>query len=373
MSKGIKKGIMMFAVLCLACMGARAESFSIATLNVDGLPQQLMGRDVNPDGPASDGTLLISRYLMEKDYDMVFVQEDFNYHEELTASLGDAYSFDQHSGGIDINGINLGNIATVRFPCDGLGACWKGAYGVVMAERTAWNEYYGRFDHAWDGMVTKGFRRYDVALPSGDKVVVYNMHMDASDDADERNGTDTPDREARHAQWMQLLDDVKGRLGGCPIIVLGDMNSYYRRDGIRQDFIDAIEETGLCTVSDAWVETENGGVYPSSADDDEDASDGETLDKILYINPVNGMKLRLTAFKCDTSGYRNDGKPLGDHFPLSATFEVMQETAIGIREFSTVEPRTGDGIYTLDGRRVLRGASLRKGVYINNGKKMVTD
>jgi hypothetical protein len=55
-----------------------AETFSVATLNVDGLPQKLLVFNVNADGPGSVGSVRIGKYLAQKDYDMVFLQEDFN-------------------------------------------------------------------------------------------------------------------------------------------------------------------------------------------------------------------------------------------------------------------------------------------------------
>ena len=61
----------------------QAERFSIATLNIDGLPQKVLVVNVNADGPGSAGTVRIGKYLMKKSFDMVFMQEDFNYHEAL--------------------------------------------------------------------------------------------------------------------------------------------------------------------------------------------------------------------------------------------------------------------------------------------------
>ncbi|MBQ8156070.1 MAG: hypothetical protein IJ082_07095, partial [Prevotella sp.] len=51
---------------------------------------------------------------------------------------------------------------------------------------------------------------------------------------------------------------------------------------------------------------------------------GETLDKILYINPTGGNKLIPLSVDIDQKGYiREDGEMLGDHFPLSATFRLQ--------------------------------------------------
>ena len=260
-------------VICslLACLPSLAvgETFSVATLNVDGLPLQVMSVDVNPDGPGSEGTKLISQYLAAKNYDMVFFQEDFNYHDELTTSLADNYAFDVHSGdvSIDPDNFDMSMLLTIRFECDGLGACLKNKHTLNSMQRTAWTDYYGRLDHAWDGMVTKGFRRYEVTLHEGTQIVLYNMHMDASDDSDEASGNDEGDRLARLSQWTQLVSELKGQLDDVrPIIVLGDMNSYYSRDNIEEVFVKPIEDTGKATVTDVWKEI---------------GSDSETLDKIF--------------------------------------------------------------------------------------------
>ena len=82
---------------------------------------------------------------------------------------------------------------------------------------------------------------------------------------------------------MQLREHILNNMDERPIVVAGDMNSYYHRDDIKTVFIDAIEATGRAVVKDAWVEANNNGKYPSLGSD---AIDGETLDNILYISPI---------------------------------------------------------------------------------------
>ena len=86
-----KKLLMMTAIWLTGFMTVYSQepsTFSIATLNVDGLPQKILVAKVNPDGPGGGGSVRIGRYLQKRGYDMVFMQEDFNYHEELTVHLG---------------------------------------------------------------------------------------------------------------------------------------------------------------------------------------------------------------------------------------------------------------------------------------------
>ena len=355
----------------------QAETFSVATLNVDGLPQKLLVFKVNAEGPGSAGTVRIGKYLKQKNYDLVFMQEDFNYHPELEVMLEDDYQLDAWSGDVDIEGhsIDFLHLQNHRFSCDGLMACWKHDLTVVPQGRTAWTKAFGKFSHANDDLITKGFRRYDVTLRSGEQITVYNMHMDATDDADELIHNDAKDTEARAAQWAQLRDEVLQQLGSKPIIVTGDLNSFYTRDNIKALFIDAINQSGKGTAGDVWVELKRNGVYPEYVDVPEitDASeisnirDGEGLDKVIYINPTTGTKIVPVAFNIDQDGYQHDGKALGDHYPVVATFQVNpSEKTTGIS--ATQNDRNDNIIYNLNGQRV---SQPQGGIYIIDGQKKV--
>lgn len=355
---------------------ARAENFSLATLNVDGLPQKILMFNVNPEGPGSAGSVRISKYLTRKNYDMVFMQEDFNYHDELTSVLEDTYTFDTWSGSIGLEGysIDFRYLQNLRFPCDGLGACWRS--NITMqpgsGERTAWNDGFGKFSHDNDMMVTKGFRRYEATLTDGTGIVVYNMHMDSENELDTAEGKATPDRQARQAQWEQLRDYIMEHFDERPVIVLGDVNSFYLRDRVKEIFIDAIEATGKATVKDVWVELKNSGVYPTYEEGnttlDHEVTTGETLDKILYINPTVGKQIKAVSFSCDKEGYMVNGAPLGDHFPIAATFEVTDSKSGIINVNGNGSENTNGTVwYNLQGQRVDKPT---KGMFIVfDGKK----
>jgi len=345
--------------------------FTLATMNVDGLPQKLLVVKLNPDGPGDAGTARIGKYIAKKGYDMVMMQEDFNYHGVLKVLLEDDYKLDEWSGDIGIEGrkIDFLHLQNHRFECDGLMTCWKNDLQVTPAGRTAWNANFGKFSHANDEIVTKGFRRYEVTLRDGSRVVVYNMHMDATLDEDEAEEKGGPDREARIAQWTQLKDDVLQQLDTRPVIITGDLNSFYGRDNVKAVFIDPINESGRATASDVWVELEKQGVYPTTTSTEElsNVRDGESLDKIIYINPATGTKIKPVKWSIDTTDYIYDGKPLGDHYPVVATFQVTDRVSTGIVE---VDAETTDsGIYyNLNGQQV---TTPRNGVFIQNGSKTV--
>ena len=323
------------------------KQFSIATLNVDGLPQKILVVKVNSDGPGNGGTARIGKYLQKKGYDLVMLQEDFNYHDVLSVFLEDDYKMDEWTGDVDVVGhtIDYLHLQNHRFDCDGLMACWKNDLTVTPAARTPWQQNFGKFSHALDEMITKGFRRYEVTLRSGDRIVVYNMHMDASDDKDEAEKNDTKDKEARLAQWIQLKDDVLAQLDSRPVIVVGDMNSLYSRDDVKGVFIDAINESGRATVNDVSLELNKPGE--------------ETLDKILYINPVMGTKIQPVAFSLDKDGYLYEGKPLGDHYPVAATFKVLSRST-GIETMDNGQ-WIMENYYDLQGQKVTQP---KRGIYI---------
>ena len=200
-------------VSCIHGISAQeSERFSVATLNIDGLPQKIWFVKVNADGPGDAGTARIGKYLLKKNYDIICTQEDFNYHEVLATWLEDDYKLDTWLGGvgIDIPGkkIDFLHLQNEDFDTDGLGACWKNNITMTNTERVLWKNKFGKFSHAADELVRKGFRRSELTLANGTRILVYNMHMDAGDLADEKEGVDTLDRAARLSQWQQLKDEI---------------------------------------------------------------------------------------------------------------------------------------------------------------------
>ena len=354
---------MMAAIWLTGMMAGHAQetgTFSIATLNVDGLPQKILVAKVNPDGPGGGGSVRIGRYLQKRGYDMVFMQEDFNYHEELTVPLEDDYQMDSWTGDVGVDGrqIDFLHLQNHRFECDGLMGAWKNGITLTSTSRTPWTANFGKFSHALDEMVTKGFRRYELTLIGGQQIVVYNMHMDAGDTADEREGKDSLDRDARLKQWNQLRDEILTRLDTRPVIVVGDLNSYYCRDHIKSNFIDEIDATGRGKVYDAWVELQNGGKYPDSVDgivccetDGNILESGEVLDKVLYINPTSGTEIHAVSYKLDTTDYQHDNKMLGDHYPVSVTFQIGSRKPTGIETVESSKLKV-ESYYNLNGQRV---------------------
>lgn len=346
--------------------------FTVATLNVDGLPADIGPIQINPDGPG-DEMWRVGTYLAQKGYDIIGVQEDFNYDEDLRNPLEATHNHGEWQGEIDLGIEKIFDVLFLggHFETDGLRMFWRKQHILESEEMVAWNDSYGKFDHCWDAIVAKGFHRCEMTLSGGERIVVYDMHLDASTDYDEAGGYDRGDIEARRSQWIQLRDEVLAHLDSRPVILLGDMNSLYPRDSIQALFIDPINATGSHHVSDTWVESELGGRYPTVGSGDRNVAyaNGEVLDKILYINPAHGTQLRLESYLLETDYTYDDGTPMGDHYPVSATFRIGHEPASGIR---SVESEQAPVIYSLDGRRrttLTRGLNI---VIDGKGRRIIS-
>lgn len=325
----MKRVLLIFALTVLSLAGMRGQPFTVATLNVDGLPEKILLIPLNNDGPGASGTVRASLYLANKGYDIIGVQEDFYYHDELTRYLDNPYHWGmvQHFNMANLPWFHLDGLT---FDTDGLCQFWKKRHLLQGEDAVKWNDAYGRTDHANDAFCNKGFRRLELKMDGARQVVIYNMHMDASDDADELSGADLPDKMARWNQWRQLRNYVLPRLDDRPVIVMGDMNSYYTRDSILSLFIRPIEATERYIVRDCWVEHCRRGQYPAIGDEQLNPwkygyQQGEMLDKILYICPIKGPRLELLDYRVEMDYTWDDGTPLGDHRPVMAGFRIVEK------------------------------------------------
>ena len=346
----------------LLCTAKAQTSFSVMTLNVDGLPGKFLLFDINPDGPLSAG----SQYIAAKDCDIVCMQECFNYRWEIWSRLFAGYEHDEWTGGLDneTHQLDYFHLQNERFPCDGLNSAWKKNVTSTAYERVPHEQNFGKFSHEFDDIITKGFRRHEFTLADGTEIVVYNTHFDASSDRDEQLGNDVKDREARYAQWQQLMQHVLTHLDNRPVILTGDFNSYYHRDDIMTAFIQPIEDTGRATVGDVWIEQCRDGLYPQFGGE-RDAD--EVLDKILYVNPVGGMAVKPVSVILDMAGYQHDNQPMGDHYPLIATFTVTDGKTTGMDEIGNRQSANHTW-FDLQGRRVEHPTT---GFYIQKGHKLM--
>lgn len=288
--------------------GAAADSLTVLTYNVAGLPEGISGSHPRVNHPQ------ISPLLNA--YDLVGVQEDFAYHPRLVASL----DFPYQSVKDDTPG-EFGEEYGFAFG-DGLNSFSRLPF--VGFTRTTWDECFGLFTNASDCLTPKGlsFQRHEFA--PGVFLDVYNWHSDA--------GSADEDKAARRSNTRQLYQAILDDSAGNAVIVLGDTNSRYTRDG---DVLPEMLAAALLT--DVWIELERSGVLPSvgpSLGDcavDPSGAGCERVDKIFYRGSAS---LLLEALDYDVPSHFVDalGKPLSDHDPVFARFEwrVVPEPASAV-------------------------------------------
>ncbi|MFI9545533.1 jacalin-like lectin [Streptomyces sp. NPDC052016] len=275
---------------------ATTGTFDVLTYNVAGLPEGLSS------GSPETNTPLISPRLGA--YDIVNVQEDFNYHAALYA--GDDHPYrTATSGGVPF-GDGLNTLSDVPFE---------------DFERVKWNACTGT-----NCLTPKGFSLARVRLAEGAFLDLYNVHTnaDATDDA----------LAARRANIEQLSDFIQANSSGNAVIVMGDTNTRYTRAG---DNIRTLAgENGL---TDAWVQLVKGGTPPAQGADallcptSAPPNDCEVVDKILYRG---SRLLSLTATRYGNawaSFLDSAGGNLSDHFPHTAAFSYTLNPSLRAGDF----------------------------------------
>ncbi|MDC0773632.1 jacalin-like lectin [Streptomyces sp. HD] len=275
---------------------AATGTFNVLTYNVAGLPEGLSS------GNPERNTPLISPRLGA--YDIVNVQEDFNYHAAL-------YAGDDHphrtatSGGVPF-GDGLNTLSDIPFE---------------DFERVKWNKCTGT-----NCLTPKGFSLARVRLAEGAFVDLYNVHTNADDSADALA--------ARRANVEQLSDFIQANSAGNAVIVMGDTNTRYTRTG--DNIRTLVSENGL---TDAWVRLVKGGTPPAAGSDpllcDAKAptNDCEVVDKVLYRGNKL-LTLNATRYNNDWAKFlREDGEHLSDHFPHTVDFSYTLNSSLKASDF----------------------------------------
>ncbi len=300
------------------------SKFTAVALNVDGLPNSVAGITINDDGPGSEGTKKISRYLAAKGYDVIACSEDFNYNGSLMEALADNYSCGTIRATLSVSGVFSG----FPFDTDGLNLIWKNA--ACTADNESWTRWNKTTSTDGNQYVKKGFRHYDLTLADGSTIDVFILHMDAGDAT-----------ASREAQWQQLADAVNASDSSRPKLVMGDTNSRWTREDIDANFCSRLNKS--LTAADAWVELCRDGRYPTTAMDDltdqtipTDYAAYEVVDKIIYVNPWIGNTLQLVPqsfaieqdYTYDSVDHDGNMTALGDHRPVVVSFKLMKAGAL---------------------------------------------
>ncbi|MBR3010873.1 MAG: hypothetical protein IKH91_08725 [Prevotella sp.] len=287
-------------------------SFTATALNVDGLPSL-----INNDGPGSNGTKLISTYLKNKDYDIIGISEDFEYHDELKSDMA-GYSWGTYRGSVNV--LNLFSPANT----DGLELAWN--TNTVSVTNESWTQWSHSESGDGNQYIKKGFRHYDMTLDGGQVIDVYVLHMDAGD---------VP--QSREQQWSQMADVINAADPNRPKLIIGDTNSRWTREDIGANFVNRLN--GF-SVGDPWVKFWRGGVFPkpgtgdlTDQSDPANLSNYEVVDKLLYLNPTyaeGALQLSPKYFRLEqdytygTVDGSGNTKALGDHRPAVAEFTLIK-------------------------------------------------
>ncbi|KAI5834684.1 mannose-binding lectin [Schizophyllum commune Tattone D] len=283
-----------FSARSVVAASAASGTFNILSMNVAGLPAILNGN--GEEGDKTTNTNLIGQNMAKIGYDLIHVQEDFNYHAAL-------YDADTHpyrtatSGGVPFgSGLNtLSNSDWIDF------------------SRTKWATCSDASES--DCLTPKGFTFMRWRVDEGVYIDAINLHADA--------GTEDGDNVARSANLDQVRDFIAANSAGNAVLVFGDTNSRYTRavdTGIR----DLVADQGM---TDAWVKHARGGSPPPAGADAILCPEGvpaniscETVDKVFFRGSKL-LDLQSTDFFYDTDRFLSEnGTLLTDHNPVRVEF-----------------------------------------------------
>jgi len=279
-------------------------SFNILSYNVGGLPAI-----ISSSSPA-EYTHQISPKL--NNYDIVNVQEDFGYNDELTSSIDFPYQT-EFSGNVPLGD---GLMTFSKFP-------------LCVSTRVAWKDTHGFITNGADQMIPKGFLYSSVEIKPGYFIDIYNLHTDAD--------TDEGSLAARRSNMAQLAEYINERSAGKAVIVFGDTNSRYTREG------DNFDESLLipCNLKDAWVQNVKGGIAPTKGESlmvDQLGQQGEVVDKIWFRSGRN-IEINAATFELLQTEFTDiNGNQLSDHYPITARIDYKLKS-----NFQTTDTFGGAG------------------------------
>jgi hypothetical protein len=255
---------------------AASGDFTLLTYNVAGLPLF-----VSQSEPVTNTPLI---GLLLNQYDVAVVQEDFAYHEPLSAEARHAFRTEPQSPSPKV-GIGDGLSLFSRF-------------SLKKFERVAWRACNGKFRDGNDCWTSKGFAVASQEIEKGVEIDLYDVHMDS--------GHAQADVRARALQADQLLEYIARHSARRAIIVAGDTNM--GRDS-EDDLRNFLKRAGLTDACRALA-----------------CTDPERIDRVMYRS-APGVELRVEKLVEDDRFVRHDGRDLSDHKAVGA---VIRWTRVGV-------------------------------------------
>ncbi|MEV7737065.1 jacalin-like lectin [Streptomyces sp. NPDC088921] len=278
---------------------ADSGSFSVLSYNVAGLPEAISSAST----PRESSTTAIGQRIAP--YDIVHVEEDFNYHAYLYAGDTNHAYRTPTSGGAGI-GSGLNTLSKIPYDGDDF-------------ERVRWNSC--QVDSG-DCLTPKGFSFMRERLAEGVYVDFYNLHTNA--------GTNDGDLASRADNLNQLTAFIQAHSAGNAVVVMGDTNTRYTRSG------DTIAEFAAANgLTDPWVQLVRGGTPPAKGSDalvcDQTGptvpNTCEVVDKVLYRSS-RLVSLNATSYNNEHAKFLTDaGLMLSDHDPISVGFTWSRNAA----------------------------------------------
>ncbi|NUR01508.1 MAG: endonuclease [Streptomyces sp.] len=278
---------------------ADSGSFNVLSYNVAGLPAAVNSAPT----PRESSTTAIGQRIAP--YDIVHVEEDFNYHSYLYAA-DTAHTYRTPTSG----GAGIGS---------GLNTLSKIPYDTDDFERVHWNSC--QVDSG-DCLTPKGFTFMRERLAEGVYVDFYNLHTNA--------GTNDGDEASRADNLKQLTAFINTHSAGNAVVVMGDTNTRYTRSA------DTIAEFAAANgLTDAWVQLIRGGTPPAKGSDalvcDQSGATVpntcEVVDKVLYRSS-RLVSLGATSYNNEHAKFLTDaGLMLSDHDPITVGFNWSRNSA----------------------------------------------
>lgn len=312
---------------------ATTGDLSILSLNVAGLPSILQSN--GESGDKTTNSELIGTYFAEYDFDVIHVQEDFNYHAYICQYTRRHVTRDTRHETVPSSqvGTNMHTDATDTHPYR---TSTSGGAGIGSGLNTLANDPWVDFtriswddcsnDTDYDCLTPKGFTFMRMQITSTTDnsaatfVDMYNLHADA--------GTTDADEVARNSNINQVLSYVETWSTGNAVLIFGDTNSRYSRTA----------DTAIRTLldndfSDAWVQIARDGVVPtveSICDNPQPVGENtcETVDKVFYRSSP------LVTLNADTFEYVGtwflsaNGTTLSDHNPINVNLTWTAGSAL---------------------------------------------
>ncbi|MCE7043158.1 endonuclease/exonuclease/phosphatase family protein [Dyadobacter sp. CY312] len=259
--------------------------FSVLTYNIAGLPQIISSAATRRAPSIAE----IGRRL--NNFDIVNVQEDFNYNRQLYHS-GNAHPFRTRTKGGVPFGDGLNTLS--RFP-------------VHQVRHVPWNNCTGA-----DCLTPKGFTFSRIEIADKLFIHLYNIHANAYNHLSAAG--------ARRENLIQLSKFIRENSKDQAVIIMGDFNAHYsyHYDNVHQ-FLKENE------FNDAWLELKNKNHIPAADKKLPESNilkitgEAESIDKIFYRSNEL-IQFTVSEYHLENFSFLDNGKPLSDHHPVSARF-----------------------------------------------------